>query len=228
MSNYYEIINKASEPAINLIDVGCHTGQFLKEFQDNCNKKIFSIGIDPLDKERIAKYDHYYQVAISSKEGTAVFNHYEDESFPGMADSLAELNTKNLTSDYIERKDKIYINRSFGKKIGSEEIKTKRLESILDELNFVGKIIHFLKIDTQGTDMDCFLSLGKYIKQCLFVQIETITSAKNEHRLYKNQLNLNESKEIFKENGFSLLSDLEEKEDWFETDVVFVNNELHS
>ncbi len=231
MTPYFDILHKIPGTKV-LIDVGCHTGQFLEEFKNKVSGEVFSLGFDPLKKAHIAEYTHYYPYAVSTKEGVAAFHHYQDAEFPGMADSLAEINQNNITQEYSQRHEKVFIDRPFGNELGREDVKTVRIESILNEIHFSGTYIHFVKIDAQGTDIDCFESIGKYISQCLFVQIETIVSEKKEHLLYKNQLNFSEAKEIMNSYGFTPYLNEEEiknsQGDWFERDVVFVNTKLFS
>jgi FkbM family methyltransferase len=204
-----------------LIDIGYHKGHFtqdfLKLFSNFSRSNIKIIGVDPIDYGVIL-YDKFYNNAISSKEGDRNFFMYDE---PG-CNSLSEMNFENLTN----KKDgdgwycRYNINR-----VGEKTIKAITLEQVIKESN--EDLIHFLKIDTQGNDIDVIKSGDESINKVLFIQMESCV-AKNESQLmYKNQTTMQYDVEYMLSKNFKLIDYIDYSADAPpEANLFFVNQGL--
>lgn len=196
---------------IILIDVGYHKGHFVSEFlnvYDINRSKVHVVGIDPIDhrewKEihQINDFDDYcddfHQVAISTTSGRAKFNIYDE---PG-CNSLHEMNIDKRVGE---------LNSEYGwycgyeiKKIKEVEVVVTTLKSIIEMTN--EKIIHFLKIDTQGNDLNVVKSCEDRIHDIIFIQMESCV-AKNENQImYKNQTLIDDDIKFMKSLDFDVLN----------------------
>jgi len=182
-----------------LIDIGYHKGHFTQDFLNlfshlsRTNIKI--IGVDPIDYE-VRLCDKFYNNAVSSEEGDRTFFLYDE---PG-CNSLSEMNLENLTNK--NGGNGWYCGYNINK-IGQKTIKAITLEQIITESK--EELIHFLKIDTQGHDIDVVASAGKSIEKVLFIQMESCV-AKNESQLmYKNQTTLKDDVKYMSTKNFKLI-----------------------
>jgi len=94
-------------------------------------------------------------------------------------------------------------------------------------LNLENEIIHFILIDAQGSDMDVVESLGKYVKNALFIQIESVSK----FPFYENQPLYSAEETRLKELGFKLIRIKPQTGDISEirngaTDNTYVNENL--
>ena len=80
------------------------------------------------------------------------------------------------------------------------KVKTTRLDTFLDSINFEGEI-QFLHCDAQGNDINVLKSLGKYLTKVKTGQIEVAALTE----LYKNtDNNVKNAVSFLKENGFNV------------------------
>lgn len=225
---------------LNFIDVGCFNGGWLNIFRQLANgKKMFTIAIDPIrqslknnpeleEDPPLDLYDVFLEVAISKTNGEQNFYRYSSEQ----NGSLLISNPQGITFDKND-KSKFWINN---KMLGIESIdditkiksikkvKCLTLESIYNEF-LLGKKIHFLKIDTQGTDIDSFLSLGEenILRNCLFVQLECTMSRNNSAKMYIGGSNFYEDEKIMSDLGYAILNVRGYGHQTSEADVLFYN-----
>jgi len=220
-----DFLNRSRFQTINLIDVGCYQGDFLNQFQSRIRKRIFSIGIDPIRHHLIVPYSIFIEVAIINKpEGVYDFYEYAISSY----NSLKRMNFSNITHDNRERNKKWFVERHIESLLKIRPVKTVHLSTIIKRLKMDNDIIHFLKIDVQGCDLEVLLSLGEYTKNCLFVQLETVISKNKNIVLYENQTIFDEEKPIIEKLGFKLFSlvDYRKVGTSPEADVIFINMKL--
>jgi len=105
---------------------------------------------------------------------------------------------KNSDLSSFKEKTKFFDQRFYKTKINNEElISIKRLDSLLSEnkINKNNKI--FLKVDTQGFDMETLIGLGNRIKQVNLIKIELSII-----HLYKNSKKHWEILSFLKKNSF--------------------------
>jgi len=135
---------------LGLIDVGSHEGSFIKFLQNSCKNSII---IEPLPEKfemicRAFQNAYKFNCAISDVDGFADL--YVTINF-SQCSALYDRPAYNEIKDLNDRK-----------KI---KIMTRRLDSIFDEISFKSLDIDswYLKIDTEGYEMETLKSLGKYI-----------------------------------------------------------------
>lgn len=226
------IINKAIPflnefDTINIIDVGCNTGPFIKEVKPLLTKDSYWIGIDPTDHGVGNLYDLYLNKAISNveKDEIAIFTEYNDSG----CNSLLDMNTDIITHDRNDKNNKWFIDRVIEQVVKKKEVTVTSLKSILDwipKFNCnVDNLIHYVKIDTQGNDINVVRSLGPYLATTMFIQLECVTSHDPKKVLYKGQQLLENDIDDMRILGFSMVS-MEDYSSFAspEGDVLFVNN----
>lgn len=193
------------------IDIGHHKGDWAESFANKIpkHKFLYVLGIDPIDHGSTWN-NKFIQKAISTKEGRRKFFTYSE---PG-CNSLSEM----LLDNKFQRPKEIV-------KEGEVEVDCVTLESVLDELDF--DLIHFLKVDAQGNDLDCIKSAGPWLDKCLFVQMETCVSTKEHMLMYENQNTRKEDISYMKERGFNLIDEWDHSAvSCPEADLIFFNEEL--
>jgi len=104
------------------------------------------------------------------------------------------------------------------------DVSTTRLDTFIEEIGVQNKIIHYLHIDAQGVDLECLMSLGKYVKNVRQGVLETVIE--KEKAIYETQ-NLNTLANIEKfltENDFVITNVVENDPTNCEYNVYFRNN----
>jgi FkbM family methyltransferase len=221
-----EEICKLSGDRVNLIDVGCHTGRVSADFVACLpgGKNVFSIGIDPILHAPVFNFSYYEQVGIKNGPPSEMpFYHYEDP----MCNSLLRMTT-NITHDIRERDKKWYAERKFERLLNISSVHVVPLSEIIEKYALQNSVIHFLKIDTQGCDMDVFRSLGLYIHNCLFLQMESVSSGSKDVVLYEGQGIYEEDRSIVEGFGFEVFAETDYGKLGAspEVDVVYLNRAL--
>jgi FkbM family methyltransferase len=198
------ILNKFHK--IICIDVGCAIGDVRNLIHHN---NVFSIGIDPLIEQYkhvrgtdiLNNYNILHNIAIDIEDGEKMFNITKSLD----TSSLYDFNTK-ITTD-INNNTEFYIPNNFYDFITTITEKklttTKTLKHIIEENNLQQDIIHILKVDAQGNDLNVVKSIGKYLKNVMFIIIES----NNDHtRLYKDTHSFTEDYSYLKSNHFELIT----------------------
>ena len=225
MHDIAAIVDKLSNDVVNVIDVGCYTGKVTQDFAGLLpHKQIFSIGIDPIEHYKIYKFSHYVKAGIRNGPTTdATLYHYSDP----MCNSLLKM-SDNITHDPAEKATKWFGGHDFDRLQATSIVQITSLLAIIEQFELVDKIIHFLKIDSQGLDLEVILSLGKYISNCLFIQMETVTSGNRNITLYEGQTIYEDEVPILNSYGFEVFSTVRYDETYGspEADVVYINKAL--
>ena len=220
-----EILNALTDETINIIDVGCNTGPFIKEVKPNIKKKSYWVGIDPTDHKVGDLYELYLNKAVSNvkEDEKAIFTEYNDSG----CNSLLDMNTDIITHDRTSSKDKWFIDRIIEQVIQKKEVVVTSLERILNDITkFKEEFVHYVKIDTQGNDINVAKSLGKYLQKTIFIQLECVTSHDPKKVLYKGQQLFENDVDDMRLLGFTLMN-IEDYSGFAspEGDVLFVNND---
>ena len=147
-----------------VIDVGANRGQFARNLRSFYRGEILSF--EPVSSafEQLAARAssdsnwHVHQYALGSHECTQTLNVSERTDF----------------SSFLKA------NRYCGERFGvaalgtkEETVSVRRLDEVLDEIvpNIEGRLI-FVKMDTQGYDIEVFKGLGNKVKQVMALQSE--------------------------------------------------------
>jgi len=220
------ISNLNEHPFVNIIDVGCNVGTFLTYLKPKLKSESFWIGIDPSDLGVSNLYNIYLNKAISDvkEDEKAIFTEYNDSG----CSSLLDMNTDIITHNRNEINGKWFIDRVIEQVVCKKEVTVTSLEKVLDNLSFRNDrdIIHYVKVDTQGNDIKVAKSLGKYLPNTIFIQLESVTSHDSKNVLYKGQQLLENDIDDMRLLGFTLIS-IEDYSGFAspEGDVLFINNQ---
>nr|AXL04863.1 glycosyltransferase [Aeromonas hydrophila] len=143
-----------------VIDVGANNGDFFIPIYSE-NKNILFLAYEPIPelmnnlKAKVSGKKNVIlrQVALSNECGTGILN-ISNASDWGVS-SLLEFNSENIDNNlyWKERSDLHFTSHI--------EVKITSLESELDGIRF--DRIRFIKIDSQGLDVEILSSLGRYI-----------------------------------------------------------------
>lgn len=190
---------------INFIDVGCARGDVRTLINHN---NVYSIGIDPLvDKYKggyntLSNYNVLHNVAIDIEEGEKQFNITKSLDTSSLYDFNPELTTDNANTRefYIPSTSIDYITSV----IETSLIKTKTLKNIIEENNLKHNIIHILKIDTQGNDLNVIKSLGTYLSNIMFIVMES--NSDDTTTLYKDTPKFSEDCAYLESHKFKLIA----------------------
>lgn len=214
---------------VNIIDVGCASGSFIREHYDILENKGFWIGVEPNPIHRQSvEYDLLFGNAVDNVDEKVIKPfHFNQDSY---CSSLLEINKQILTND-INKKDDYWYTSSENypfNVISVNDVEVVSLKILLDEIpKFKTEIVHFLKVDAQGVDIRVVQSLREYIKQTLFVMIESVVSKNPNLILYKNQTVFAEDDKIMTDLGFQKLFDIDYSQTHSpEADVIYVNINL--
>ncbi len=137
------------------------------------------------------------------------------------------MNTDIITHNKDEKKDKWFIDRVIEEVKCKKEVTVTSLERVINNLNFKNDkdVIHCVKIDTQGNDIKVARSLGSWLPNTMFIQLESVTSHDPKKVLYKGQQLLENDIDDMRLLGFSPCS-IEDYSGFAspEGDVLFINN----
>jgi FkbM family methyltransferase len=192
---------------LNIIDVGC--SHFLdKEWKKNIKKINFFLGFDPFGESKTEYVNKNFPENVIYKN--AVFDKEEDRDFyicNKLQCSSLFLPNEKVVKEYT-KKDKNNsrkYHRMDVKKVVS--VKCIRLDSVISELD---KNFDFIKVDTQGAEIEVLKSLGKYLtSQIVGAKLELSFQS-----LYKGISLYGKVDKFMKNNGFIQVKNLEKNKFW--------------
>jgi len=221
-------LNRLGPDRVVFIDVGAAGGDVLHAFTRGASlvPPVYSIGIDPADFRAADDYSTFVRAAVSTaSEGPVPFFLQESSDCSSLKRMIpAHVVYDPSLIDGIHYFAGLPIHRT----IETRVVPCLRLSTIVRQFDLADSIVHFLKIDAQGSDLDVFLSLDTFTRRCLFVQMETVysdTPNDQERCLYEGQSTFVEDRATLEAAGFRLLAAYP-----FvvtpEADVLFVNMPL--
>ena len=180
-----------------IIDGGCRDGDWIHavthylKLNLNIEKEEFIlVGIDPILSPSIDRYNFFIKGAISNKNEKQV-NFFIVENEPG-CNSLKRPSKHLQESKYENKKRKI-------SKI--EKIKTYRLDKIISNIiNKTEGSPGYLKLDVQGSELECLEGAGKFLEEFMF--IETEISLDKRKNFYEQGSELDEVVEMLDNKNF--------------------------
>ena len=197
---------------VNVIDVGAARGSFMDElchiFSEiglNPQEHIRSIGIDPVHAEAIDKYTGFILACVDNvvnQEERDLYLHSDTQ-----ANSLC-INMKGDGSP-ITRTKKVWV---------------LNLNTMIKSPNhlFKNEVIHFIKIDAEGKDLDIVESLSpENLKRIKYISME----CKNGEPRYEGDRNKAECIRYMDSIGFDVCHVWDADNGSDLSDVVFVNRE---
>jgi FkbM family methyltransferase len=197
------ILNKFNK--INVIDVGCAIGDVRTLIKHN---NVFSIGIDPLIEKYKTKdnnlnsYNILYDVAVDIEEGEKNFNITQSLDTSSLYDFDTEITTTDSNTGHFYIPN--HLIEFLTNITETKKVITRPLKNIIEENNLKQDIIHILKIDAQGNDLNVVKSLGNYLNNVMFIVIETNSDTSTP--LYKNSTHFTEDYEYLKLHNFELIT----------------------
>ena len=207
----------ASYEKVNVIDVGAARGSFIEELAgvfvqaglgDN---EIYSIGIDPSHREAEEKYDTFIRACVDNVESPReedLYIHDKDDQAHSLCISVLE---DGGTGEFYpaDSRRKVWV---------------LNLNTIIDYhwWLFDEQIIHFLKIDAEGKDLDIVESLSQEnLKRIKYIALE----CKSGEPRYDGDRDIDECIKYMKSIGFDVSFRWDAHNNTQLSDVVFVNRE---
>ena len=157
-------------------DVGAHEGESIILFSKNFNiKRIFSFEPSPINFENLLKNKEIIQAKFKNLDITLENYALGSERKKLFIKQLPESSSSTINkidenSKYFKRKN-FFLNLLKTKNLNQEiEISQIRLSDYMEE-NKILKI-DFLKIDTEGYELNVLLGLGEYLQKVSLVMFE--------------------------------------------------------
>jgi hypothetical protein len=220
-------LNELHVDSVVYVDVGAALGQVRDLFQRKAGlqKGVFSIGIDPIDVRDHWSYNGYVVGAVSSgDEGFAEFFRYSSSD----CSSLKRMEPSSISHDPADIAQGKYFTPVVVERLEETlRVPTFRLDTLIRQYGLANEVLHFVKIDAQGSDLNVFLSLGELTRNCLFLRIETVIprAGAPARLLYEGQTTFAEDRAAIEAAGFRLLN-VSHFGVTPEADVTFVNTKL--
>ena len=183
-----------------LIEVGAFDGSDSLRFHNN-GFKVFTF--EPKKDlyqalvNRTSQLTNYTVIpkAVSLTNGTTLFHICKSG---GASSILPFRSDEELNKTWTESRTDIHYSGV------SYEVSTTRLDTFIEENNLETTPIDYIHIDAQGVDLECLMSLGKYINNVKEGVVETVLDQTKS--IYSEQkINTFENlKQFLDENGFSI------------------------
>ena len=194
--SFLELRKALKEDKIDLIvDVGANSGQFysLCRKELKYSGKVFSFEPNPVmvqilqDSQKNDPDWEVFPFALGAAEGTLSFNVYQDSKLSSFLNGT----DKNLEGF----RDKFRFDKSV-------QVIVKTLDSFFEERGGIrGVSSVFLKLDTQGFDLEVLKGLNKYKHLVKYIQSEISVIP-----IYENMPHYTESINCFESEGYRLIS----------------------
>jgi FkbM family methyltransferase len=150
-----------------------------------------------VEKTRHLSDYHVFPKAVCLSDGKTTFNICKQ----GGASSILKFRTdEELNNTWTSGRTDIHYSGE------SYEVETTRLDSFIEEYKLQDTGIDFIHIDAQGVDLECLMSLGKYIVNVKEGVVETVID--NNKSIYVDQKlnNFENVKNFLEENNFMITS----------------------
>jgi FkbM family methyltransferase len=218
----FEILNKFHQ--IILIDIGCNRADWVTSFSPNLTKPIYTVGVDPQDYNVKNCYAAYHSLAISnvSEPTTLPFNVYDE----GGCSSLKKLRLDKLTNDRSQ--EGWFCNHNITFQF-QRDVKCIRASQLFREDPVIASapIIHFVKIDTQGSDLNVIKSMDEFIPRVMFIQMESLVKKNASSQMYEEQGYSKEDIAYMVSQGFRVFDIKDHSEvSCPEADIIFFNTRM--
>jgi FkbM family methyltransferase len=191
---------------INVVDVGAARASFMVELNKLVKGwKIYSIGIDPIDRGFSGYYTKFYNACVDNVE-TPIKKDFYRNNKDDQASSLCSP-PENISSQFTN----------------SGQVEVLNLNDIIIE-NIPYETIHFIKIDAEGKDLDIVKSLSKSVlDRVKFISVE----CPNSNPRFSEEHTKNQSIEYFDSIGFDVFYEYNTSTDPSNksnlSDIIFIN-----
>lgn len=219
-------LNEVPGASVVFVDVGAARGDVLHQLRcTGLHKRMFSVGIDPIDLRGHMLYSGFVLAAITSgTEGHADFYCYGSSD----CSSLKRMDSSKVTHDPALGGDRLYYTPApIEQLVETARVPTFNLSTIIRQYGLAEETLHFVKIDAQGSDLDVFRSLGQLSDHCLFLRVESVCceSGGPSSTLYEGQTTFAEDRAVIEAAGFRLFN-IARFGSTPEADLTFVNVRL--
>jgi hypothetical protein len=219
----FDFLMSLDIPSFTMIDVGCHKGHFRDTIQAHIKHPMFWVGIDPMVYPETSGYDVFVSKAVDLVEDSKTQTFYEYVE-PG-CNSLSPMLVENITHDRAQT-NKWFVGWKIEELLKTRTVTVTSLQNILTQIGLPSKDLHFVKIDTQGTDIRVAKSLGRYLQSTYYIQLEC--AATTGVTLYEGQQIVEQDIADMKMLGFEILTFVKHADigNSPEADVIFFNTNL--
>lgn len=217
-SNFEKFLNRAFPPNPRFFDVGANKGLWQDQIITLYPKCII-YAFEPIP-------------GILPKRDNVILNPYAIDLYEidnkefyitkdDVTSSLLELNEKvtNTFVDFVDDRGVLHKKSDFDV-VETIRVKTKRLDAFIRENNI--SEIHYLKIDTEGNDLNVFKSLGDKSRIVWSFEMEVWNKP---NTLFKNSAWCEECMEYVESYGFKLVDKFIHGKG-LSSDLLFVKNQL--
>jgi FkbM family methyltransferase len=205
-----------------LIEVGSYDGADSLNYYNNGykvytfepNKDLYNNLIEK------TKYLNNYNVinkAVYTENGITKFNICRSGGASSILDFRSDLELEKTWT--ANRTDIQYSGISY-------DVETIRLDTFIEKEGLENTIIDYIHIDAQGVDLECLMSLGKYIDNVVEGVIETVID--NNKSIYSNQTinNYENAKQFLEKNNFTITDIHKNDSTNCEYNIYFKKNNL--
>jgi FkbM family methyltransferase len=133
--------------------------------------------------------------AVYNKNGTTTFNICR---FGGASSILPFKSDSELDKEWSPSRTDIHYSGV------SYEVETIRLDTFIEEYGLQDLIIDYIHIDAQGVDLECLMSLGKYINNVQEGVLETVKDTKKAIYVTQNINVLTNVTDFLQSNNFEV------------------------
>lgn len=167
---FQKLVAKHHLNITGVLHCGAHEGQEAEDYHKLGVSKMLFVEADPDTfeklKGKIAKYENAIPVnaCLSDVDGKTV--DFKRTSNQGQSSSMLEMKTHKIAHPDVTVVDSI-------------ELQTKRLDSLIEELNLNIHEFNFLNMDLQGAELLALRGLGDYLKYFKYAYLEV-----NQRELY--------------------------------------------
>ena len=176
-------------------DVGACVGETISKFDGF--DKIYAFEPAPhvfnilVEKHKNDPRIEFYEMAISDEDGVKSLKYHDNYGYS----SFLEIDKEGEFAKKCQEFDP-----GFDNIVSIIDVQTKRIDTFMQE-NCI-EHIDFLKIDTQGNDLNVIKSLGKMIDKVDTIELEVQIKP-----LYKNSSSKEEIVDFMQKNNFNLISE---------------------
>ena len=194
IENEEQVLSNTTRKKIGF-DVGACVGETISKF--NGFDKIYAFEPAPyvfnilVEKHKNDPRIEFYEMAISDEDGEKSLKYHDNYGYS----SFLEIDKEGEFAKKCQEFDP-----GFDDIISVIDVQTKRLDTFMQE-NCI-EHIDFLKIDTQGNDLNVIKSLGKMIDKVDTIELEVQIKP-----LYKNSSSKEEIVDFMQRNNFNLISE---------------------
>lgn len=185
-----------------MIEVGAYDGSDSLRFHQNGYRVFtFEPKKDLYDAlvERTKNLPEYTVIskAVCSTNGKTMFNICNSG---GASSILSFKSTNELIKHWSSQRTDIHYSGV------SYEVETIRLDTFIEEQGLQDTKIDYIHIDAQGVDLECLMSLGKYIKNVAEGVLETVVDVSKSIYVEQKLNTLDNIKKYLSDSGFVITS----------------------